>query len=159
MLFRSIHPFRKEVAPAQLYLDNNKLTWLPADGNGLFCTMDDVETFSATYNKFTKFPNIFSAKSKFTIKSVDFSYNEIDGFEGEEDGTFKGLNIEQLSLAANKFTKFPKCLGTTGSLVAYIILRGNMIDEIPEGSFSGKIGRAHVWNSSHTLASRMPSSA
>ena len=134
----TIHPFGKEVAPAQLYLDNNKLTSLPADGNGLFCTMDDVETFSATYNKFTKFPNIFSAKSKFTIKSVDFSYNEIDGFEGEEDGTFKGLNIEQLSLAANKFTKFPKCLGTTGSLVAYIILRGNMIDEIPEGSFSGK---------------------
>ena len=83
----TIHPFGKEVAPAQLYLDNNKLTSLPADGNGLFCTMDDVETFSATYNK---------------------------------------------------FTKFPKCLGTTGSLVAYIILRGNMIDEIPEGSFSGK---------------------
>ena len=134
----TIHPLGKEVAPVKLYFDNNKLTSLPADGNGLFCTMDDIETFSATYNKFTKFPNIFSAKSKFTIGEVDFSYNEIDGFEGEEDGTFRGLNIEQLSLAANKFTKFPKCLGTTGSLVAYIILRGNMIDEIPEGSFSGK---------------------
>ena len=134
----TIHPLGKEVAPVKLYFDNNKLTSLPADGNGLFCTMDEIETFSATYNKFTKFPNIFSAKSKFTIGEVDFSYNEIDGFEGEEDGTFRGLNIEQLSLAANKFTKFPKCLGTTGSLVAYIILRGNMIDEIPEGSFSGK---------------------
>lgn len=83
----TIHPLGKEVAPVKLYFDNNKLTSLPADGNGLFCTMDDIETFSATYNK---------------------------------------------------FTKFPKCLGTTGSLVAYIILRGNMIDEIPEGSFSGK---------------------
>lgn len=134
----TIHPFGKEVAPVQLYLDNNKLSSLPRDASGVFCNTDDMETFSATYNKFTKFPNIFSAKSKFTVKSVDFSYNQIDGFEGEEDGTFKGLHIEQFTLAANRFTKYPKCLGTTGSFVAYIILRGNQIDEIPEGSFSGK---------------------
>lgn len=134
----TIHPFGKEVAPVQFFLDNNKLTSLPTDADGLFCTIDDMESFSATYNKFTKFPNIFSAKNKFTIKSVDFSYNEIDGFEGEDDGTFRGLNIEQFTLAANRFTKYPKCLGATNSFVAYIILRGNSIDEIPEGSFSGK---------------------
>ena len=58
----TIHPLGKEVAPVKLYFDNNKLTSLPADGNGLFCTMDDIETFSATYNKVTKFPYIFSAK-------------------------------------------------------------------------------------------------
>ncbi|MCD8275675.1 MAG: DUF4458 domain-containing protein [Alistipes sp.] len=139
----TIHPLG-EVAPVQFFLDNNKLTSLPTDENGLFCSLDDIERFSATYNKFTKFPNIFSAKSKFTITEVDFSYNEIDGFEGEEDGSFKGLNIEQLSLAANKLTKYPKCLGTTGSFVAYIILRGNMIDEIPEGSFSGKYSTSLV---------------
>ena len=92
-----------------------------------------------TYNKLKKVPNIFSAKSKYVMKSVDFSYNEIDGFEGEEEGKYKGLRVETFSLAANPgLTKFPKCLGTTNSLVSYIILRGCSIDEIPEGSFSGK---------------------
>ena len=37
-----------------------------------------------------------------------------------------------------------KCLGTTNSLVSYIILRGCSIDEIPEGSFSGKNSTALI---------------
>lgn len=79
------------------------------------------------------------------MKSVDFSYNEIDGFEGEEEGKYKGLRVETFTLAANPgLTKFPKCLGTTNSLVSYIILRGCSIDEIPEGSFSGKNSTALV---------------
>lgn len=98
-----------------------------------------------TYNKLKKVPNIFSAKSKYVMKSVDFSYNEIDGFEGEEEGKYKGLRVETFSLAANPgLTKFPKCLGTTNSLVSYIILRGCSIDEIPEGSFGGKNSTALI---------------
>jgi hypothetical protein len=142
----TLHPLGKEVAPEQLYLDHNNITSLPANSDGIFCGTDDTETFSVTYNKLKKVPNIFSAKSKYVMKSVDFSYNEIDGFEGEEEGKYKGLRVETLSLAANPgLTKFPKCLGTTNSLVSYIILRGCSIDEIPEGSFGGKNSTARGW--------------
>lgn len=141
----TLHPLGKEVAPVQLYLDHNNITSLPANSDGIFCGTDDTETFSVTYNKLKKVPNIFSAKSKYAMKSVDFSYNEIDGFEGEEEGKYKGLRVETFTLAANPgLTKFPKCLGTTNSLVSYIILRGCSIDEIPEGSFSGKNSTALV---------------
>ena len=141
----TLHPLGKEVAPMQLYLDHNNITSLPANSDGIFCGTDDTETFSVTYNKLKKVPNIFSAKSKYVMKSVDFSYNEIDGFEGEEEGKYKGLRVETLSLAANPgLTKFPKCLGTTNSLISYIILRGCSIDEIPEGSFSGKNSTALI---------------
>ena len=141
----TLHPLGKEVTPEQLYLDHNNITSLPANSDGIFCGTDDTETFSVTYNKLKKVPNIFSAKSKYVMKSVDFSYNEIDGFEGEEEGKYKGLRVETFSLAANPgLTKFPKCLGTTNSLVSYIILRGCSIDEIPEGSFGGKNSTALI---------------
>ena len=98
--------------------------------------MNDVETFSVKYNKLKKVPNIFSAKSLYTIKNVDFSGNEIDGFEGAEDGTFKGICVETLTLANNpKMKKYPKCLAESNSMVSYIILRGCGINEIPKGSF------------------------
>ena len=80
-----IHPFGKNVAPVQLYLDFNELKSIPVDEEGYFCGYDDIETFSIKYNRLTKIPNIFSAKSNFMIKSVDFSGNNITGCEGEED--------------------------------------------------------------------------
>ncbi|MBR6760387.1 MAG: DUF4458 domain-containing protein [Alistipes sp.] len=123
--------FGEDIAFVQLYLDFNQLESLPEN----FCGMHDVETISVKYNKLKKVPNIFSAKSKYTIKSVDFSGNEIDGFEGENDGTFKGVRIETFTLANNKFKKYPKCLAETNSLISYIILRGCGITEIPKGSF------------------------
>ena len=121
-----------DVAFVQLYLDHNKLESIPEN----FCGLNDVETFSVTYNKLKKVPNIFSATSLYTIKSVDFSGNDIDGFEGEDDGTFKGVRIETFTLANNpKMKKYPKCLAETNSLVSYIILRACGLEEIPAGSF------------------------
>ena len=131
-----IHPLGKSVAPVQLYLDNNLLESLPTDADGYFCGYDDVETFSVRYNRLKKVPNIFSAKSRFTMTSVDFTGNDIDGFEGADDGTFKGLRANTITLAVNpKMTKYPKCLAETNSYVEYIILRACNIDEIPKGSF------------------------
>ena len=132
-----------DIAFVQLYLDNNQITEFPhyvsEDGKKLFFRIEDVETFSCSYNKLTKFPNIFDAEALFVIPSVDFSYNDIDGFEGVEDGTFQGVYIQTLSLANNpRLGKYPKCLAETKSKVDYIILRGCGIDEIPEGSFTGE---------------------
>ena len=120
----------------QCFLDDNQLTTLPKDEDGYFCGIEDVETFSVKLNKFKKFPNIFSAKSIYTMASVDFSYNEIDGFEGADDGTYNGIKVSTLTLNNNPYlTKYPKCLAETNSTVGYVSLRGCSIDEIPEGSF------------------------
>ncbi len=131
-----VHPLGKNVSPVQLYLDNNLLETLPADSEGYFCGYADSEAFSVRYNRLKKVPNIFSAKSSSPLTSVDFSGNDIDGFEGEENGTYRGIKVETFTLAQNpKLTKYPKALATTNSTVAYIILRGCNIDQIPEGSF------------------------
>ena len=132
-----------DIAFVQLYLDNNQITefpyYLSDKGKKLFFRIEDVETFSCSYNKLTKFPNIFDANATYGIASIDFSYNDIDGFEGVEDGTYQGIYVQTLSLANNpRLGKYPKCLADTKSKVDYIILRGCGIDEIPEGSFTGE---------------------
>ena len=132
-----IHPFGKDIVPVQLYLDNNKLESLPVDGEGYFCGYDDIETFSVKFNRLKKIPNIFSAKSNFMIKSVDFSGNDITGCEGEENGTYKGINVETFTLALNpNMKRYPKAFAETNSTIAYIILRACGIEEIPEGAFT-----------------------
>lgn len=133
-----LHPLGKSISFVQLYLDNNLITEFPKDEEGYFCGYDDVETFSANYNRLTKVPNIFDANGTFTIASVSFAGNLIDGFEGEEDGTYKGIKVETLTLSQNNFTKYPKILMDSDSSVAYIILRANHISEVPDGSFKGK---------------------
>ena len=132
-----IHPLGKGVAPVQLYLDNNLIEELPRDEEGYFCGYDDIETFSVRFNRLKKVPNIFSSDSRFTMVSVDFSGNLIDGFEGEEDGTYKGVKVNTLTLAANpRLTKYPTALAKSNSTVEYVILRACNVDEIPAGSFT-----------------------
>lgn len=133
-----IHPFGKDVGLVQLYLDHNELESLPRDEQGYFMSIDDVETFSVQFNKLTKVPNIFSAKSKFTMSSVDFSGNLIDGFEDEEksgDEGYKGMRVETLTLSQNKFTEYPTALAKTNSLLSYIVLRANEISSMPDDAF------------------------
>ena len=124
-----------EIKPVQLYLDNNKLTSFPVDENGIFCFMEDAETFSARNNKLTQFPDIFSAKSIYTIVTVDFSYNEISSVQNGEN--FKGINVETLNLANNStITKYPVEFAKSNSKLMYMNLRGCNVNEIPEGSFT-----------------------
>lgn len=134
--FEDDQPFGKEVSFVQLYLDNNKLTYLPKK-DGYFCGYEDVETFSINYNKLRKVPNIFNAESNFTMTSVSFAGNEIDGFEDEETpGGYKGIKVQTFTLSQNpKLTKYPLALAKSNSLVSYLVLRGCSVNEIPKGSF------------------------
>lgn len=132
-----------DISFTQLLLDDNQITEFPhfvsEDGTKLFFKIEDVETFSCTYNDLKLFPNIFDAKSLYGIASVDFSYNDIQGFEGEDDGTFQGIYVQTLSLANNpRVGTFPKCFSDSKSKIDYINLRGCGIKEIPKGSFSGE---------------------
>ncbi len=135
-------PMGKEFAPVQFYLDNNKISKIPHDTEP-FCGIDDIETFSVKYNKLTEFPNIFSATSNYTIKSVDFSGNDIRSFEGENESDetkkFKGIKVETLTLSQNySMGKYPIALAKSNSLVSYIILRACGITQVPKGSFTYK---------------------
>jgi hypothetical protein len=94
-----------DISFVKLYLDNNRITEFPhyvsENGKKLFFRIEDVETFSCSYNKLKKVPNIFDAEAVYGIASIDFSYNDIDGFEGAEDGTYQGIYVQTLSLANN----------------------------------------------------------
>ena len=128
--------FGSDVVLVQLSMDYNQIEELPRDGSGSFCGYADVESFSFAHNKLKKFPNIFSSQSIYVMSSVNFSFNEIDGFEGEEDGTFKGVNANTIALGGNKLKKFPDILFKTNSQVSVLGLNGNGLEEIPKGTFS-----------------------
>lgn len=123
-----------EIKPVQLFLDNNRLSSFPVNEQGIFCFTEDTETFSVRNNLFTEFPDIFSAKSIYTIVSIDFSYNMITRFQNGD--AFKGVNVETLTLANNPEMKaYPIELAKSNSIVMYVNLRGCNVQIIPEGSF------------------------
>ena len=126
----------KEVQLIQLYLDNNQIEEIPHDSEGYFCGYDDVETFSVNYNKLKKVPNIFNSNNLYTMNSVSFAANDITGFEGEEDGTYKGIKVKTLTLSMNPLKKFPTAFAKSNSLYEYILVSACEIEEIPEGCFN-----------------------
>ena len=133
-----IYPFGSDIVMVQLYLDHNKLTEIESV-DGIFCGMDDVETLSFSYNKLTKIPDIFSAKSMFTMSSVDFSGNQITGVEAKgPDGKYKGINVETLTLANNPLTTYPVEFAQSGSKINYINMRGCRLNHIPDEAFEGE---------------------
>jgi hypothetical protein len=87
----------KDIKPVQLYLDFNQLSSFPTDENGVFCYIEDAETFSVKHNNFTQFPDIFDAKSLYAVVSIDFSFNHISSFPDD----FKGVFVETLTIANN----------------------------------------------------------
>ena len=95
-------------------------------------------TFSVNYNRLTKVPNIFSAKSIYTLNSVSFAGNRITGFEGEEDGTYKGIKVNTLTLRMNPLKRFPTCLAESKSVVGYINAGMCELTEIPAKAFSSE---------------------
>ncbi|MBE6195051.1 MAG: DUF4458 domain-containing protein [Rikenellaceae bacterium] len=138
----TVEALGKDVAFTQLYLDNNQIEYLPHDAEGYFCGYDDVETFSVNYNRLTMVPNIFNAKSKFNMTSVSFAGNQIgnnaEGIicEGENDGSYKGINVKTLTLSLNPLKRYPKAFADSNSLFEYIVVSACQIEEIEEGCFS-----------------------
>jgi Leucine-rich repeat (LRR) protein len=130
-----------DISFVQLFIDDNEITEIPhtvRNGKRMFFRIEDVETFSCTYIKLSKFPDIFDAESIYGMSSVDFSYNQITEFENQ-DADYQGIYVATLSLANNPgLKKFPKCIAESKSKVDYINVRGCGIEEIPEGSFKGE---------------------
>ena len=130
-------PFGPEIAPAKLFLDHNRISSFPTV-DGLFCNTEYIESFSVQDNLLTQVPDIFTAKTKYVMGTVDFSFNHISGFENAGNG-YKGLNASTLTLNNNpELTVYPTCLAESGSMISYISMRGCSLEEIPEGSFVGE---------------------
>ncbi len=123
-----------DISVVQLYLDNNRIKEIPDnEGDEKFCNMDDMETFSVTHNMLEAFPDIFDAKSIFTITSVDLSYNNISRVSG--GGNFKGINVKTLSLASNAFKTYPLEFTHSNSIVSVYNFRGNGMSKIDKDAF------------------------
>lgn len=133
---RTVHPFGKEITLAKVYFDYNRIEKLTAAPDGYFCGYSQLESFSATNNEMTLFPDIFNAKSVYVMQSVDFSYNKISGFENGEE--FKGVNSSAVNITNNRLETFPGILFKTGSPMNQLILAGNGMKKIPEGSLKGE---------------------
>lgn len=133
-----LHPLGKDILMVELYLDDNLIESIPADEKGYYCGTNELETFSVTYNKLRLVPDIFTAKNVRVMGSIDFSNNQITGFENEGSG-YRGMNAKSLALANNPgLTKFPVCLAQTDSQISELNLRGCGIDEVPKDAFTGK---------------------
>ncbi|MGN0188200.1 MAG: DUF4458 domain-containing protein, partial [Candidatus Cryptobacteroides sp.] len=128
-----VAPFGRDVMLTEAYFDNNMIESFPQG----FCGVELLETLSAKYNKLKLVPDIFSAKSKYILISLDFSYNEIEGFENDGAG-YKGVNVGTLTLVGNRIIKFPKCIAESGSKISYINMRACNLEGFEEGCFVGE---------------------
>lgn len=124
-----------DIKPVQIFLDNNQLSSFPVDEKGVFCYMEDAETFSVRNNNFTEFPDIFDAGSLYAVVSIDFSYNHISRFQNGKD--FKGVYVETLTIANNpELTVYPIELKTSDSKIMNINFRGCNLKEFPKDCFT-----------------------
>lgn len=131
-----VHPFGREVNLVKFYLDYNEISTIEAAADGYFFGYDDVESFSVSHNKLKKVPDIFKANSQYVMGSVDYSFNQIDGFENGD--AHKGINTNSLNLSYNKLETFPGVLFKTGSPITELNLSGNGMKSIPKGTMTGK---------------------
>lgn len=139
----TLHPFGKNVNLTKFYLDYNKIKEIPghpdADGYEYFFGYYDVELFSCTNNQLKLVPDVFNAKSVNVMASVDFSYNEIEGFENGD--AHHGINAASVSLSYNRLESMPAVLFATASPMTTLVLSGNGMKYIPEGSMRGKYAK------------------
>lgn len=121
------------VSPVQLLFSNNNIHTIETDANGNYCNMDDMETFIASDNQLTEYPDIFDAESIYKMGTIDLSYNKIGNI-----GENKGLNADILVLVGNELTEFPANIFNAGSTITFLNVANNKISRFPEDSFDGK---------------------
>ena len=133
---KKLNAFGTEIKLAQVSLDYNEIEEIPSE----FCGFtNETETLSFTHNKLKKIPNIFDAKSKYVMGSVDFSNNQLGATDGKAfDDDFKGINTSELNLSNNRISIFPKQLFSTGSPITTLNLMANMLAKIEEGDLQGE---------------------
>ena len=116
-----VNAFGKEINLTKVYLDYNQINKINTTEDGYFCGYYDMESFTCTYNKLTKMPDIFNAKSKYVIGSVSFAHNEITGMQNDDN--HRGVNTNNLDLSYNHLEEFPGVIIKKGSPLGILILQ------------------------------------
>lgn len=132
---KTLKAFGKDINLTKLYMDNNQISKIDMDGQEAFCGFLDVEGLSFAHNLLTEVPDIFNARSNYIMGSVDFSYNQITGFENGDN--HRGINASTVTLSNNRLKRFPSVLFKKGSPISTIMLAGNGMTEIKEGDLKG----------------------
>lgn len=130
-----VYSLGKEIAPTTIMFDYNQITEIVVPEDGYFCGMGQLETFSCSNNRLTKLPDIFSARSIYTMLTADFSSNEISELENGDN--WRGINASTLNLANNHFTTLPERIFDSGSIVEVLMLSANGLRTIEEGALIG----------------------
>ena len=134
-LHGTIKAFGPDFSPIEIYFDNNNIEAF--ENTPDFWRVDDMDVFSANYNKLTEFPNVFTADTDYSLSSISLAYNQISSFPAD----FRGLRTETLTLSANKMKSFPKELfGTDGvnTLASYVLMTANGMRKFPKDCFKSK---------------------
>lgn len=126
-----LEPFGKGVNLAKIYLDYNKIKEVP-NVDGYFCGYEQLESFNISNNEIEVFPDIFNARSIIIGESIDFSNNKISSFENGENS--RGVNVNKVNLSGNKLKTFPGVLFKKNSPIITLVLSGNGMEEMPDGS-------------------------
>ena len=128
-------PFGKDHPFVAFYAGGNNISSLPVDEEGFFIGQDSqTETVEFANNKFTELPDIFDASEGVGMGTVNFAGNRIERF-GSFNGKYRGMNAEILNLSRNKLKKFPTELAQSRSLVMYLQLQANEIEEVEPEAF------------------------
>ena len=130
----TVHPFGKEICPTTLIYDYNQITTIETH-NGDFCGLSQLEDFTCSNNRLTELPDLFNAKSVYSMLSVDFSSNRISALENGE--AWRGVNTSSLNLANNRFEELPKRLIGSGSCIGTLMLSSNGMRKIEKGALIG----------------------
>lgn len=130
----TVHPFGKEVCPTTLIFDYNEISKIETH-NGDFCGLSQLEDFTCSNNKLVELPDLFNAKSVYSLLSVDFSSNRISSLENGD--AWRGVNTSSLNLADNRFEELPKRLIGSGSRIGTLMLSSNGMRKIEKGALIG----------------------
>ena len=134
-----VEAFGPNFAPEEVHFEHNRITGFKSvdyNGTRIFCSLDNLDSFSASYNNLTLVPDIFSSKTDYIMSGVEFAYNDITGFENGNNGKYQGINVSTLTLSGNRIKQFPACLAKSASQINYIIMNGNGMTGFEEGSFT-----------------------
>lgn len=131
----TVHPFGKSINPTTIYLDYNNISKLYTAEDGYFCGLSQLETLSCSNNAIELLPDLFTARSVYTLISVDFSSNKITGLENGD--AWRGVNTETLNLANNRLQELPARLMNSGSYINILMLSANGMREIKAGALTG----------------------
>lgn len=130
-----VHPFGKEISLTSALFDNNRITEIYAAEDGYYCGLSQLETFSCANNLLEELPDLFTARSIYSMLTANFSSNRISRLANGEE--WRGINTGTLNLSDNRFERLPARILDTGSAIEVLMLGFNGLRTIEPEALIG----------------------